>query len=413
MENLKLSHHHLTARALLGTLLATSAVLVGSLTVLATQSASARPLAANAKEQKFQQGAFLNAVSCTSKTDCTSVGYHQASSGTTAPLGEIWNGSHWRSVGIELPKRGADFVMSGVSCPSSGSCEAVSNYYLSRRGSTKVLLAARWAGGAWGLQQVPLPPAAVSGSLSSISCPSSSWCEAVGTAEATRGTATLAAVWNGKSWRAQSVPVVVGGADPSLSGVSCTSASFCEAVGQFASMLTGREAPLAERWDGRGWLVQPGASSGATGLSGLRSVSCTSPTDCEAVGYSTDGGLAEVWNGHFWSRQQGPNGVKGSTLGVLTGVSCPTSGLCEAVGYDLGSSGAGVAVAATSSGSAWKAQGLPKLGGGQPVDLNGVSCASTSFCQAVGQYGSTSSGSHPLVLAWNGSAWKGQSAPAS
>ena len=109
-----------------------------------------------------------------------------------------------------------------------------------------------------------------------------------------------------------------------LSSVSCASPTTCEAVG----------SGLAEGWDGSSWTIQntPNTPIG----NGLTSVSCTSASACEAVGSSGTstlghpGGttLAEAWNGASWSLQSGPN-LAG---GTLSAVSCVSATTCEAVG---------------------------------------------------------------------------------
>jgi hypothetical protein len=78
-------------------------------------------------------------------------------------------------------------------------------------------------------------------------------------------------------------------------GVSCVSATACVAVGQ-KNIKAADQLPLAERWNGRRWLIQstPGAPR-------LIAVSCPSRTACAAIGV-TDG--AEAWNGKSWVRQR-------------------------------------------------------------------------------------------------------------
>jgi len=122
-----------------------------------------------------------------------------------------------------------------------------------------------------------------------------------------------------------------------LSGVSCTPASACTAVGQSDQM------PLAEQWNGTSWTAQtPPAPSGAVSAS-LYSVSCTTSVACTAVGYFGNGPspdiigdapLAESWNGSTWTLQTPPNPSQ-ATSGTLTGVSCISPQVCTAVGgYD-------------------------------------------------------------------------------
>lgn len=111
-------------------------------------------------------------------------------------------------------------------------------------------------------------------------------------------------------------------------GVSCTSTSFCMAVGTAAT------STLTETWDGSVWSIVPSPSPSSTGNS-LTSVSCMSPLDCVAVGDYTDTtgtseGLAEIWNGSTWSVV--PTVSEGGDDVVLQSVSCAPSTFCVAVG---------------------------------------------------------------------------------
>jgi len=167
---------------------------------------------------------------------------------------------------------------------------------------------------AWKIQKSP--NATVSnGQIDSVSCFSAKACTAVGTNLDTSGiNATLAERWNGKSWRRQSTPNpasdTVPAAAPDLLGVSCPTASFCEAVGGFQVSTVGLS--LAERWNGRAWTKQSFPVRAGSTSAGLRQVSCTSATFCEAVGSYRNGvgenlALAAQWNGTSWLLQRIPN----------------------------------------------------------------------------------------------------------
>jgi hypothetical protein len=87
-----------------------------------------------------------------------------------------------------------------------------------------------------------------------------------------------------------------------LLAVSCPARRVCVAVG-----ITDLNQPtlLAERWNGRRWsLTHPALPAGAT-LGGLTGVSCSSARACMAVGYDSGGPLAERSNGRSWTVQVG------------------------------------------------------------------------------------------------------------
>lgn len=148
-----------------------------------------------------------------------------------------------------------------------------------------------------------------------------------------------AAVWNGAAWTGQATP---GPASFSLSAVSCTASTSCEAVGSFANGAF-QQATFAEVWNGTTWASQPIPNPAVSQGSSLNSVWCTSASSCTAVGDYQYGGvpfintLAEVWDGTTWSMRSTPNHSYAGQS-ILNGVSCGASSVCIAVGQgqDIG-----------------------------------------------------------------------------
>ena len=137
--------------------------------------------------------------------------------------------------------------------------------------------------------------------------------------------ATLAERWNGTAWSVLKMPNPPGTRGITLAGVSCTSPSFCMAVGNTVTATD--NPPPTEMWNGSTWSIQPTPDVSGAQFNG---VSCTAPTACTLVG-SSGSALAERWNGTSWSVQQvpaPPNGVHR----LLHDVSCVTPGGCTAVG---------------------------------------------------------------------------------
>jgi hypothetical protein len=184
-----------------------------------------------------------------------------------------------------------------------------------------------------------------------------------------------------------------------FSGLSCTSATACTAVGYRISG-SGKQLPLAERWNGRRWAVEPTPGTGA-----LASVSCPSASACVAVG----GGLAVRWNGAAWTALPAPAG------GSLASVSCTSASACTAVGSS-GGFGSFTPFAASWNGTAWTVHPAPAPGGATSSGLSGVSCRPGGACIAVG-FEIDSSGDedfveNALAESWNGTAWTIQPTPA-
>ena len=91
----------------------------------------------------------------------------------------------------------------------------------------------------------------------------------------------------------------------------------------------------------------------------------------------------------------------------ITGVSCASTTVCEAIGSN--SNGAAVIFGTTNSGSTWTRQTIPTIPSGLS-SLYGISCASTTACETVG-YSST--GGAVLGTTDGGSTWTSQTIPTS
>ena len=74
----------------------------------------------------------------------------------------------------------------------------------------------------------------------------------------------------------------------------------------------GISRPLAERWNGHAWVIQPALHPAGASLSELNAVSCATATSClavgtiPAVGSSMGTPLAESWDGSAWTLQSIP-----------------------------------------------------------------------------------------------------------
>ena len=127
------------------------------------------------------------------------------------------------------------------------------------------------------------------------------------------------------------------------------------------------------------WLTESSPSPGTE--STLNGVSCVSASSCEAVGYFGNNTLVESWNGSAWSIVRSPDRGTNSTL---DGVSCVSAGSCKAVGNYSSSTGLGRTLVESWNGYAWSIVRSPDRGTNSTLD--GVSCVSASSCKAVGNY---------------------------
>ena len=377
--------------------------------------------------------ASLLGVSCTSSTFCEAVG--------AGPSAAVWNGATWSVQSTPTPATATSTGLNTVSCASVTSCEAAGSFAVAVTANDAKPLAEAWNGHSWQLQHAVMPSGATYNSLDSVSCVSTTFCEAVGTHFDSAGNqVNLAERWNGTSWQLQAVPNSTSQFAPtsgSLFGVSCVTASFCAAVG------AGAAGADAEMWNGTSWQLDalPGPSGqpmsvscvsksfcmeaaggpvaiwngsswsagpAITGFSPVTGVSCVSASFCEAVGGGPSGENAAVWNGTTWTAQPTP----GPVTSFLSAVSCATVDSCEAVGSFAGSNFHEATFAEVWNGTAWATQSIPDSPASQGSFLKAVSCTSPSSCTAVGDYQYFGgSFSNTLAEVWNGTTWSLRSTP--
>jgi hypothetical protein len=285
-----------------------------------------------------------------------------------------------------------DSGLTRVSCTRGGFCAAlvaVGGGVSIPKGEPPVLVRAT-AHGRW-----TVPPDSASGQLYSVSCPSASFCVALGsTAGAER--------WDGHGWSGLAAPDRLDPSGGGLAAVTCRSATFCLATG---STKGGHQRALAATWNGTGWTVRHPATPAGSIFSELDAVSCPSVTHCVAVGaYAVKGGsqraLVETWNGTSWRIAAPHLRVPDAGFPARTSVSCPAASACMATWSDFGTS-----VALWWNGKKWAGTTFAGPRGRSFVrEFDGMTCASPVSCTAVGFFLYPSS-SGPLVEHWNGRAW--------
>jgi hypothetical protein len=306
----------------------------------------------------------LSGISCVSARHCMAVGAF----GDEA-LAEALNRDAWSVVPTPVNPYYEVSSLRGVSCVRATFCVAVGEQFTechcAHRGT--YTLAEVWNGTEWSI--VPSPNnSKAHNRLVDASCVSTRFCVAVGW-NVENHSIGLVESWNGSAWSIVPTPESAS----ELHGVSCVSARFCVAVGGYES-----GGSLVESWSGKEWSIVPSPGGGA-----LNGVSCLSAKHCVAVGGSASGTLVDAWNGSTWSGVESPN-PEGGGHANLTGVSCASAGTCAAVGSNAIEEGPSQTLVETSKGGKWSIA-PSENGAGGVNDLNGVSCASTESCFAVGE----------------------------
>jgi hypothetical protein len=219
----------------------------------------------------------LKSVHCTSAADCFAVGVSYASTATSAAqstLIEHWDGGAWSIVPSPNQMFAADSSLAGVSCVSVTSCFAVGNYDTATITNT---LVEHWDGTTWTVLPSPNPPTSRFNELSDVGCVSNGVCFAVGAANL-----SLVERWNGTTWTIIASPNPKGATAVSFTGVSCTSAARCIAVGD--QLQTHVVQRVVEMWNGSRWTVASVPVPKGTKKSDLSGVSCSPAVKCFAVG---------------------------------------------------------------------------------------------------------------------------------
>lgn len=349
----------------------------------------------------FQAG--LAAVSCSAASACTAVGDEAPGAAGAVTLAERSAGSSWKPQHTPAASPADETELSGVDCLATSNCVSVGQY------STTTLepLGQSWDGTRWTFTPASGGPGATSATYAAVSCATN--CTAVGTYTDVHGnqrqfSATRSTGPYGFS-TVHTLPLQSGATSEGAAAISCTSSTFCIAVGYWLDSSEA-EHPLVEKYNGTSWTLQTAAEVSGV-QSHLSGVSCVSTTMCLAVGGDTTGnGFAETWNGSSWQLAS-PPAVVGSTFATFSGVSCRSASACVAVG--LTDVNQGVLVASWASG-VWTRQTVTLPADSEGGQLFGVSCPTTT-CTAVGD-SQTESGTVPLAVQGSGASWTGTLLPA-
>jgi len=363
----------------------------------------------------------LLGVTCSTATDCWGLGYSILADGEVRRLVLSLTGTATASsievVPTALPAGTQYSTLRDVTCASTSACWAVG---MASVDYTENRLLLRWNGTAWLVAPSPLPPGATASSLDGVACATASDCWAVGSYDPDGlDTARLMLRWNGTAWSLVTTPLPAGATGSSLTDVTCSSATNCWAVGQVTVADTVRRLVL--RWNGTAWAVTTTSLPTGTVESRLAGVTCASSSSCWAVGAFSvtarqnwwDPPVAEQrmvlrWNGTAWTSVAAP-APSGTTTSELNDVACSGVSACWAVG-DATTTGPAQRLAMRWNGTAWSLVSVPNPSGATASRLAGVTCTSASNCWAVGA--ATISGiERRMVVRWNGTAWTGVTTP--
>jgi hypothetical protein len=205
----------------------------------------------------------------------------------------------WHRTEVRSPAGATDGYLVAVSCPTKSQCVG-GGYSRSSIGLTPMV--ASMSAGGWGHGRTVVLPATSTdpngqGQITGISCPAKNACTAVGFNIGFNGSSFIkdgftVSQSHGTWGHPHFVTLPAGSAAvtvAALNGVSCTSPGNCEAVGYFA--VTGENLePMAVRevhgsWRTANEVAVPANAATAPGVfANLNSVSCPKPGSCVSVG---------------------------------------------------------------------------------------------------------------------------------
>jgi hypothetical protein len=257
----------------------------------------------------------LTSVSCATATNCVAVGSYidsvnQPEGLLQTEINGTWSqtekNGHWSYTGAEAGVPGdaatePKVALTSVSCGAVGRCVAVGSYSNSSHEQEGLLLTGTVSSGVWTFTPTAagLPPGAATSpvvSLNSVSCKAAGECSAVGSyADSGHRQQGLLLTQTGGSWQAGSEATLPSDASTnpgvSLTSISCSSAGYCDAVGDYYTG-SGNLQGLMLTASGGSWSTgaEPTipADAGSAVFVTLSSVSCAAASNCAATGNYAD-----------------------------------------------------------------------------------------------------------------------------
>ena len=348
-------------------------------------------------------GAYLLGLTCTSRWFCIGVG-----SGVVPPKwGDAATSETW--------SRATGWRHRSVPTPLGGETPVLHN--VACLGPSSCLaegiegenggyagLVVHWDGSRW--TDVAAPGTPSGDVLDDVYCHPGVGCLVLGSA----GGMVIIDRWTGSGWTAQPVPSLRGQA----AGMSCTSSSDCVAVG----FLLSPQRPISLQWNGRRW-VQLATAPSFINPYVPATISCDPQGTCLSVSSAakTDESpshpVSALWDGHKWSALPTPAQV-GATSSTFSMVSCVSRTFCMTIGaYVTGpyapQNGQYLPYGLLWDGGHWRSLPMTAPPVGKAMGwLSGLACSSSSFCMAIGP--GTTIGpmqNHPGTQAqiWDGNTW--------
>ena len=307
----------------------------------------------------------ISGVSCIDALHCWAVGTVYGSTTTEIVYRTSNGGMTWSDQSANLPSPG-DGSLAAISClvvSGDDDCWAAGG------NGTPTVYETTDGGTSWGADELD---SGAGGILDALSCVASSGTASCTTASDHYGVTIYGTSDGGSSWSSETPPSNVG----SITTLSCPSTTMCFGAGTTNSVSDANGGIFA--YSSGSW-----SSVVTSGWFGIGGLSCFSATDCQATGMADWNSFSQAktggiltWNGSAWSSgvdsgsTPSTNTMPGSMQAWLaTSVSCATADVCVAVGPE------GI-IGTEDSGVSW--QQLYYLPGESSGNV--ISCPSSSTC---------------------------------
>ncbi len=312
----------------------------------------------------------INTVSCVVGPFCVvGGGYLDSASRTTTPFVSVFEANQWTGQTFDLndvPTSPTTQLAAGairaVSCLSDTFCIAGGSYGDASNyggGSTTEPILATWNGVRWSAQQIAMNVnTGHSGSVTALSCASTTFCIAAGNdaIQQPGNQSVFVSSFDGAAWTSSGFSSLVPESSAllltseSLPAVSCTATPFCVVVGSYQSRQgTGtHSAAFAEMiYPNGGFALPLETTLPPTGGAAVTAVSCVSSTFCVAGGHdspveqsvgplpSPTFAFVSVWNGGAWHDQPVASSFVSASNAAVQAVSCAAADVCQVVGNYL------------------------------------------------------------------------------
>jgi len=235
---------------------------------------------------------------------------------------------------------------------------------------------------------------AVSASVNSVKCLTTTFCVAGGTFVNPGGGQAFVSEYNGKVWTDYELARLFNpGGNASVTSLDCSSPTSCVAGGYYEDNHQSRQA-FVSKWDGAKWTDHEIASSlnlDLHGVAEVTTVNCDSTVFCVVGGFYTDAlgeqqALVSIFNGKTWSDQTVGGLLNVGNYAEINSVDCASKIFCVAGGQYADANGAQQAFISKFNGKNWADHQIASLLNSNRASANSVSCATPSFCVVVGFY---------------------------